>query len=138
MSAKTNIALIRHLYEEIDKGNEAVLDEVFDPNFVDHDSGSAPASPPGLVELRQGFERFAAAFEDSEHVIEDIFAAGDKVVVRIAGRGIHRAEYMGIPPTGKRVSMSGIAIYRIAHGKVVEEWAESDRLDFQRQLGLVH
>ena len=70
-------------------------------------------------------------------MIEDIFASGDKVVVRITGRGIHRGEYEGVPPTGKRVSMSGIAIYRIAHGKIVEEWSQADRLDFLRQLGAV-
>ncbi len=138
MSAKSNIALVRHLYEEIDKGNEAVLDEVFSPEYAEHDPASTPTSPTGLVGLKQGFERFAAAFAESEHVIEDIFAAGDKVVVRVTGRGVHRGDYLGVPPTGKRVSMSGIAIYRIAHGKIVEEWSQSDRLDFQRQLGIVH
>ena len=137
MSTKSNIALIRHLYDEIDNGNAKVLDEVFAPDYVEHDSASTPKSPPGLTGLKQGFERFMAAFEDSEHVIEDIFAAGDKVVVRITGRGIHRGEYMGAPPSGKRVSMGGIAIYRIAHGKIVEEWSQVDRLDFLRQLGVL-
>jgi steroid delta-isomerase-like uncharacterized protein len=137
MSAETNIALVQHLYKEIDKGNEAVLDEVFARDFVDHDSASTRTSPPGLPGVKQGFERFAAAFAESEHVIDDIFAAGDKVVVRITGHGIHRGVYQGVPPTGRRVSMSGIAIYRIAHGKIVEEWSQSDRLDFLRQLGAV-
>lgn len=137
MSAKSNVALVRHLYEEIDKGNEAILDEVFSPDFIDYDSGSTPKSPPGTAELKRGFERFAAAFEDSEHVIEDIFAVGDKVVIRVLGRGIHRGEYMGVAPTGKRVSMSAIAIYRIAKGKIVEEWSQVDRLEFYRQLGIV-
>jgi steroid delta-isomerase-like uncharacterized protein len=136
VSAKSNIALVRHLYAEIDKGNEAVLDEVFSADYVDHSPTSAPTSTPGLAGLKEGFERFAAAFADSEHVIEDIFASGDRVVVRVTGRGIHRGEYLGAPPTGKRVSMSGIAIYRIARGKVVEEWSQADRLDFMRQLAL--
>ncbi|HYM39131.1 MAG TPA: ester cyclase [Thermoplasmata archaeon] len=137
MSERTNVALIRHLYAEIDKGNEAILDKVFAPDYVEHDPSSTPGSPPSLVGLKQEFQRFAAAFAESEHVIDDIFAAGDRVVVRITGRGIHRGEYLGVPPTGKRVSMSGIAIYRIAHGKIVEEWNQVDRLDFHRQLGLV-
>ncbi len=136
MTAKNNIALIQRLYEEIDKGNEAILAEVFAPDFVEHNSGST--SPPGLAGLRQGFERFAAAFAESEHVIEDIIAAGDKVVVRVTGRGKHRGEYLGAPPTGKTVTMSGIAIYRIRGGRIVEEWSQSDRLGFQRQLRLVH
>lgn len=137
MSAKSNIALVRHLYAEIDKGNEAVLDEVFSPDFVDHDSASGPSSPQGLAALKQGFRRFAAAFAESEHAIDDIFAAGDKVVVRITGRGTHTGEYLGVPPTGRRVTMSGIAVYRIAGGKIVEEWSQADRLDFHRQLGLI-
>ncbi len=136
MSTSSNIALIRHLYEEIDKGNESVLEEVFAPEFVEHDPASTPASPAGLAGLRQGFERFLAAFQDYEHVIEDVVASGDKVVVRVTGRGTHTGPYLGAPPTGKRVTMGGIAIYRIARGKIVEEWSQADRLDFLRQLGL--
>ena len=137
MSTKSNIALIRRLYREIDKGNEEVLADVFAADYVDHGPASTPTSLRGLAALKEGFKRFAAAFEDSEHVIEDIFPSGATVVVRITGRGIHRGEYEGVPPTGKRVSMSGIAIYRIAHGKIVEEWSQADRLDFLRQLGAV-
>ena len=137
MSAKRNVALIRHLYEEIDKGNEAVLEEVYAPSFVKHDAASASPSAPGLAGLKDGFQRFAAAFPESEHILEDIVAAGDKVVVRVTGRGVHRGEYLGVTPTGKRVRMSGIAIYRIADGKIVEEWSVSDRLTFHRQLGLI-
>ncbi len=136
MSAKSNMALIRHLYEEIDKGNAEVLDEVFASDFVDHGSNSASSPASGLAELREDFDRFAKAFSGSEHVIEGILAAGDRVVVHVRGRGIHRGEYMGVAPTGKNVSMNGIAIYRIAGGKVVEEWSQEDLLDFYRQLGL--
>ncbi len=137
MSAKRNVALIRHLYEEIDKGNEAVLEKVYASGFIKHDAASESPSPPGLSALKEGFARFAAAFPESEHIIEDIVAEGDKVVVRVTGRGVHRGEYLGVAPTGKRVRMSGIAIYRIAGGKIVEEWSVSDRLTFHRQLGLI-
>ncbi len=137
MSERSNIALIRHLYKEIDKGNETVVDEAFAANFVDHGSPPGAESPPGPAGVKLGFRRSAAAFEDSEHIIEDIFAAGDKVVVRILGRGRHTGEYQGAPPTGKQVTERGIAIYRIARGKIVEEWSQSDRLGFLRQLGLI-
>jgi len=137
MSANDDVALIRQLYEEIDKGNAAVLDRAYAPDFVDHGAASAAVPASGLAELKLGFERFAAAFEESEHVIEDIFAAGDKVVVRIAAHGVHRGEYLGAAPTGKRVTMAGIAIYRIARGRIVEEWSQDDRLGFLRQLGIL-
>ncbi len=137
MPAKSNVDLIRHLYAEIDNGNEAVLDEVFAEGFVGHDASAAAGPPVGLAEVKLGFARSAKAFEDSEHVIEDIFAADDKVVVRILGRGRHTGEYQGAPPTGRTVTEGGIAIYRIAGGKIVEEWAQADRLGFLRQLGIV-
>lgn len=136
-SVKSNLALVRRLYAEIDKGNEAILDKVFAKDFVEHDSSTGAASTSGLAGVKLGFERSAAAFEDSEHVIEDIFAAGDRVVVRIAGRGRHTGVYQGAAPTGKYVTENGIVIYRIARGKVVEEWSQSDHLGFLRQLGIV-
>lgn len=134
-TAKGNVELIRRLYEEIDRGNEAVLDELFAEDFVGHDASPTAGPPSGLADLKLGFERSAAAFKDSEHVIEDIFAAGDKVVVRILGKGRHTGAYQGAPPTGKAVTEGAIAIYRIAGGKIVEEWSQADRLGFLRQLG---
>jgi predicted ester cyclase len=65
----------------------------------------------------------------------DLVAEGDKVAIRWSWRGIHKGEYMGIAPTGKQVTMTGISILRIVGGKIVEEWGESDNLGFMEQLG---
>ena len=64
-------------------------------------------------------------------------AAGDKEVVRWTIRGTHTGELMGIPPTGKQVAWTGITIYRLADGKIVEEKGEEDALGFLQQLGVV-
>ena len=59
------------------------------------------------------------------------------MVLRFTGRGTHRGAMMGIPPTGKQVTIKGIAIHRIANGKVVENWVTMDMLSVMQQLGVV-
>jgi predicted ester cyclase len=69
-----------------------------------------------------------AAFPDSQFTIEDAIAEGDKVATRYINRGTHQGEMMGIPPTGKQVTLSGIVITRFADGKAVEVWNNADDL----------
>ena len=61
---------------------------------------------------------------------------GDKVAVRFTLTGSHQGEFMGRPPTNKKVTMWGITIDRVAGGKFVEEWERSDTLGFKQQFGL--
>ena len=70
-------------------------------------------------------------------LIDDLLAERDKVVARITGRGTHADELMGIPATHKPVAMTGIAIYRFAHGKTAERWAQHDTLSLLQQLGVL-
>jgi predicted ester cyclase len=76
-------------------------------------------------------------FPDWKVTVDDIIAEGDKVVARATGQGTHLGEYMGIPPTGKRIKVSWIAIYRIADGKLAEHWQQIDELGLRQQLGAV-
>jgi predicted ester cyclase len=55
-----------------------------------------------------------------------MIADGDKVVVRWRGEATHRGDFLGIPPTGRDAPMTGIAIYRLSEGRVVERWVEAD------------
>jgi predicted ester cyclase len=64
-----------------------------------------------------------------------MFAEGDRVGYRLTIRGTHRGEFLGIPPSGKRVTVSFTAIVRIENGQVVEEWGGLDLLDLLPQLG---
>ena len=74
---------------------------------------------------------------DFHSTIEDVIAEGDKVVTRQTFRGTHTGDLMGIPPTGKQVTMSGIVISHFANGKCVELWANNDDLGLLQQLGVV-
>jgi steroid delta-isomerase-like uncharacterized protein len=78
-----------------------------------------------------------AAFPDTRMTIEDEIAEGDKVVIRWTIRGTHKGEYMGIAPTGKEVTVTGISVYRIERGKIVEDWSNNDMLGMLQQLGAI-
>ena len=68
--------------------------------------------------------------------VEDLLADGDKVIALVSYRGTHQGAFMGIPPTGKQVTVAGINIFRIANGKLVEHWGLADRISALRQLGV--
>jgi predicted ester cyclase len=80
---------------------------------------------------------FRSAFPDFKATINDIIAEGDKVVIRMTWNGTHRGEFMGIPPTGKRVSFGVFDILRIAGGKFVEHWGQMDSMLMMQQLGVI-
>ena len=131
-----NKALNRRFVEEvINQGNTDAIDELIDPGVVDH------AAPPGFPTGREGAKQFAAmmrsAFPDLHLTIEDMIAEGDKVVMRSTWSGTHEGEFMGIPATGRRVTVSAIDISRVADGKMVEHWEQSDALGLMQQLGVV-
>jgi predicted ester cyclase len=138
VTIEDNKHLIRRLYEETDKQNFAALDEFFSADLIDHDPPPIPDLKPGLEGIKQSFKVFASAYPDGSHVIHDLIAEGDQVVVRVSGTGTQTGEFKGIKPTGKKVEMTGIVIYRIEGGKIVERWAQHNFLGFvMQQLGVV-
>jgi len=136
MSTEDNKAIVRRFYEEIvNQKKRAALDEVFDPNLVDH--FTPPDTPGGLEGARQAFDMYLTAFPDLHFTVEDLIAEGDEVVARVTMSGTQHGAFMGIPPTGKHVSMTGIDINRFVGGKSVEHWVEMDRLGLMQQLGVI-
>ena len=136
MSAKENKALVRRFVEEVQsQGNVEAIEEFCSPEFVNH------SAPPGLPADREGIKivtaMFREAFPDSCFTVEDMMAEGDKVATRKTFHGTHRGEFMGIPPTGRQVSIGLIDIVRIAGGRVVEHWSMGDNLGMMQQLGVV-
>ncbi len=136
MSIEANKALVRRWWEETDKGNLAVVDELCAPDYVDH-SPPLPGMGEGSAAVRKANEALAAAFPDTVHTIEELIAEGDLVVTRLRGRATFTGECLGIKPNGKVVEITGISIHRIADGKLVEHWANIDSLSFMQQLGVV-
>lgn len=78
-----------------------------------------------------------AGMPDMHVTTEIMFAEGDRVVRRWRAIGTHEGELMGIPPTGKQLTLTANTIYRFADGKIVEAWWNFDALGFQQQLGVI-
>ncbi len=136
MSTAENEAVVRRWLEEgWNQGNLAVVDELFAANYVLH--GANGSRPLGPEQIKRILVRSRIAFPDLRLAIEDMIAAGDKVVTRWTARGTHRGEFRGILPTGRSVTWTGITIERIVDGKIVEAWDNWDELGLLRQLGTI-
>jgi steroid delta-isomerase-like uncharacterized protein len=134
--SEQNKAISRRLFEQVwNKGDLAVLDELYAPDLVNHDA--QPGLLPGIEGAKQFIGMYLAAFPDTHMVVEDQVAEEDKVVTRWTATGTHKGELMGIPPTGKQVKVSGITIDRLEGGKIVEEWASFDQLGMLQQIGVI-
>ena len=133
-------AIVRRFGEEIwHKGNLDAIEEFIAPDYVRHTShyregGREVQGPEGA---RQSIAALRAAFPDVHFTEDDILVDGDKVVTRWTFHGTHRGPFLGVAPTGKHVTFSGINIYRIACGKIVERWASEDAISLYQQLGLL-
>ena len=137
MSLEENKELIRKWYEAGNKGKEAglaAIDKMAASDCIIHSSSGRDYS---TEEYKKYIVEFFNAFPDYNQSIEDIFAEGDKVAVRISETGTHTGGFMGIPPTNKKVMGWAIHIFRISGGKIVEGWGRRDTLGFMQQLGLV-
>jgi len=137
MSMEANKALVRSWLEAVDTGDVSVVENFLDPRFTEHNPPPFPDLPPGIEGARQAFLQGLDAFSDFHHEIEDQYADGDTVISRIVGYGKHTGEFLGIPSTGRDVRMEGIAIHRIAGGKIVEHWAQIDAAGLLMQLGAI-
>ena len=136
MSAEQNKALARRLVGEvINQGNISVVDELLNPDFVEHEE-LPPGIPPGREAPKALFAMLRSGFPDIKATIEHLIAEGDQVVLHMTWSGTHKGEFMGIPPTGKSVSFGVIDILRIAEGKFVEHWGVMDSMAMMQQLGV--
>jgi steroid delta-isomerase-like uncharacterized protein len=137
MSTEQNKAVVRRLVEEVfNQGNLSMIDELIAPDFVEHEE-LPPGIPPGREAPKQMFAMLQSAFPDFKATIDDLVAEGDKIVIRQTWTGTQKGEFMGIPPTGKRVSIGVIDILRLADGKMAEHWGIMDSMAMMQQLGAI-
>ena len=117
----------------LDARDPDVVDDYFAPEFVSHNN--PPGFPPGVEGVKRFFSMFRDAFPDVEVEIDEIVVEGDRVAVATTFTGTHQGELMGVGPTGRRVSVTGIDIVRVADGKIVEHRGLTDIVGLMRQLG---
>ena len=133
MPEAENKALVRRLLDELRDGwRPATIEKYFAPSYRRH--LNATSTPLTREEQRQRATRLRVAFPDAEATLEDIFAEGDRVAYRLTIRGTHTGDFLGVAASGRSVTVSFIAIVRIADGKLVEEWGGLDQPDLIRQM----
>ena len=135
MSTEENKAIARRWVELWNSQNVAAVDEFVASNYVRHDPNTPEVR--GAVAEKQLIAMVLAAFPDIHFTIEDLVAAGDTVAGRYTLRGTHNGEWLGIPPTHKAITLTVMEIYRIADGKIAEQWVILDALGMLQQLGVI-
>ena len=133
MSIEENKAIVLRYFQEMDRGNIDIVDELIAEEYVDHNP-ALPGVGPGREGTRQYMRMLKTAFPDASHTIDDIIAEGNKVMTRVTARGTFLGECIGYQPTGNVVEISGIAIHRVEDGRLVEHWAHADMAGFMRQI----
>ena len=136
MSAEENKIIVRRQLEDIWNGkNPNLVDDIFTANFVRYGP-----SLEGEIRGREGFRQlvtmYRTTYPDLRVTLEDQVAEGALVATRWTARGTHRGALMGIAPTGKQISVTGVIIDRFAGGKIEAEWAYYDAMGMLQQLGV--
>lgn len=128
MSIEENKRVARRMTEAPwNEGNLDALDEVCDPSYRLNDTA-------GITELKQAIAEYRRGFPDMSMTIEEMVAEGDTVVSRWTWRGTHLGEYQGIAPTGKKLTGTGITIFHLRDGKIIEDRFESGAPDVRQAL----
>jgi predicted ester cyclase len=131
-----NIELARRIQKEVFEGGDpSALDELISPEFTDH---AAPdPSVRGPESMRRTVAFLHSGLDDLRYEFQDVIAAGDRVVFRVACSATHARTFLGHPATGRRFTVEQIHILRVAGGQIAEHWACRDDVSMMRQLGII-
>jgi steroid delta-isomerase-like uncharacterized protein len=130
-------AVVGRWFERVDRGGVPDVSQYVVDGYSDHSPPPIQGLAAGATGLRQVFAFALAAFGEFHHEIAASVAEGDKVASRVTGFGKHTGDFLGVPATGKNVTMSGITIHRVTNGKLAEHWAQIDALSLLQQMGAV-
>lgn len=139
MSTEQNKTIARRWFTDIiTRGDMSAADEIFAANHVIHDPHAPPGGwPNGPEGLKMVAAPFRVAFPDVSVTVEDQIAEGDRVMTRWSARATHAGPLNGMPPTGRRATVTGANIARIANGKIVESWFNFDMLTLLQSIGAI-
>jgi steroid delta-isomerase-like uncharacterized protein len=134
MVAEPGLTLVRRLFEEgVNQRQLAVIDDLVASDFLLH--SAVLGDVRGGEAYKRSVQAFLAPCPDFRASIEDLRAADDCVVARLAYRGTDTGGFFGHPPTGKAFTLTAIYIFRVVDGRLAELWQEADRLGMIQQLG---
>lgn len=131
-----NAELSRRIFEDVwNRKNLSAIDDLISADYVHHDDNSPAAN--GIDGYKQFVNYYMSAFPDAQFTLDDAFTEGQNEVTRWTVVGTHEGELAGIPRTGRRFSVTGMTIARIANGKITESWNSWNALGLMQQLGVV-
>jgi len=133
-NSKDNQRVVRRYYDAYNLKDEKIFDEVISNDYIDY--GHQPPGR-GLSGAMDDYREFTGGFKDARFNIDDLVVAGDRVVARWTCTGTHTGDFIGIPATGKKMSVLGISMYRLRDGKIVETRNSADVFGMLVQLGVV-
>lgn len=134
MSSERNKALIRRLFDEVlNAGNFGLLDQLIGASYVEHNPIAHQAA--GATGVRDKIQGMRTAFPDLRFVLEELIGEDAIVAARYRWQGTHKGTFLGIAPTGRRLSVRGMDFYRLEDGRVIEHWDTVDEFGMLSQLG---
>jgi steroid delta-isomerase-like uncharacterized protein len=137
VSTEENKIVSWRLQEEVfGQGKLELVDELLAPDYLSHAPGD-PELNRGRENIKEIVRAYHSAFPDIDFAVEQQVAEVDMVVTRWIARGTHRGEFMGIPPSGRRIAVSGMSMDRISGGRIVENWNNWEALEMMRQIGAI-
>jgi steroid delta-isomerase-like uncharacterized protein len=138
VSVEENKAAFRRYVEEVWQAEKLnFVDGIFAGGYLSHQSDGSVLER-GPEDVKRFVKEYRSAFSEIEDTVEDMIGEGDKVVNRWKLEATHTGEFRGIPATNKRITVTGIGIFRFSdEGKVVESWDSMDTLGMMRQLGAI-
>lgn len=137
MTTEQNKATIRRWVDEgWNKGNLAVVDEIYTADVVQHDP-SSPMPVASSVAMKGYVGMFRSAVPDIHFTVDDLLAEGDKVFWRFTAHGTQKGPLGPIPPSGKEATITGMVLFRFVQGKVAEVWVNVDMLGLLQQIGVI-
>ncbi|HLU55543.1 MAG TPA: ester cyclase [Pseudonocardia sp.] len=134
MSAEQNRAGLAAAVMAWNDGDGEAYLRLYDPSVRHHGLGPEPLDHAGN---RAFYEGVWAAFPGIRLTLDDLVAEGDRVAVRFHLSGRHCGDFMGVPPTGRDVVITGQTVLRFRGGRVIERWTTTDQLGLMVQLGAV-
>lgn len=136
MSVENKRLIQRFVDEVMNGGNLNVVDSLFSPDYIPHDP-SNPDRQGGIEGAKQFIRMLHMGLTDGQYMVQDMIAEGDRVAYRWILAGTHTGDFMGIPASGKDLYFSGMDMYRLINGKIVESWVIADALTMLQQLGVL-
>jgi steroid delta-isomerase-like uncharacterized protein len=133
--ADARTLILRHHDAVWSRGDLDAIDALYAPDFVGHHPGLPDWV--GREGVKLAVQTIRAAFPDFQESVEDVVVEGDRVVTRFTASGTHLGALAGVHPTGRRMSMAEIGVFRVADGRIAEKWGVVDRLSLFQQLGVV-